>query len=171
MSDATQMLAEVIADADAWASHSISDVTVQRAVDALCPYVAEPGEPAQLSVLLTNDTRMRELNAQFREKDKATNVLSFPSGDAGYIGDIALGVETVVREAAEQGVSVADHVTHLVIHGTLHLLGYDHVEDDEAQEMEQLEVSVLKDLDIEDPYNGCDLHTEGVPSEMSGEIT
>lgn len=116
--------------------------------------------PTQVSVLLTGDERVRKLNAEFRHQDKPTNVLSFPSGDedfetpAGpaFLGDIAIALETVRREADAAGKPVEHHLAHLAVHGFLHLLGYDHVADSEAEEMETLEREILSGLDIPAPY-------------------
>src|SRR5215217_2462717 len=112
---------------------------------------------AELSILLTNDTEQRELNEQWRGKDSSTNVLSFPQIEpfgtvVGLLGDITLARETLIREAEEQGVSFEAHFTHLVVHGFLHILGYDHLDDDEATAMESLETSILATLGIDDPY-------------------
>ena len=97
---------------------------------------------------------MRELNARFRAKDGPTNVLSFPAAanPHGHLGDVALAFGVCAREAAEQGKSLADHTQHLVAHGVLHLLGYDHMSDDEAEAMEGLERVVLAGLGVADPY-------------------
>jgi len=112
---------------------------------------------AELSILLTNDAEQHELNQQWRGKDSSTNVLSFPQIEpfapvVGLLGDITLARETLIREAEEQGVSFEAHFTHLVVHGFLHILGYDHLEDDEATAMESLETSILATLGIDDPY-------------------
>ena len=112
---------------------------------------------AELSILLTNDEEQHALNKEWRGKDSSTNVLSFPQiepGDPvlGLLGDITMARETLIREAAEQGVSFEDHFTHLVVHGFLHILGYDHLDDEEAAEMEGLETSILATLGIDDPY-------------------
>ncbi|RYE56664.1 MAG: rRNA maturation RNase YbeY, partial [Rhizobiaceae bacterium] len=112
---------------------------------------------AEISVLLTDDAEQRELNAQYRGKDSSTNVLSFPQIEPfdpvfGILGDITLARETLIREAEEQGTSLEDHFTHLVVHGFLHILGYDHLDEDEAQEMEGLETQILAGLGIADPY-------------------
>lgn len=109
-----------------------------------------------LTILLTNDAALQSMNKQFRGLDKPTNVLSFAAaeigGAEGYAGDIAIALETVMAEAADQGKSAADHLSHMVVHGTLHLLGYDHETDEEAEEMERLEVSILARLGVANPY-------------------
>jgi probable rRNA maturation factor len=106
-----------------------------------------------LTVALADDRRVRALNARDRKKDKPTNVLSYPSGERGYLGDVVLARQTVWREAKSQGKTPADHVAHLVVHGTLHLLGYDHETGDaDAERMEALERRILAKLGIADPY-------------------
>ena len=112
---------------------------------------------AELSILLTNDEEQHTLNQQWRGKDSSTNVLSFPQIEpfgpvVGLLGDITLARETLIREAGEQGVSFEAHFTHLVVHGFLHILGYDHLTDEEAAEMESLETAILATLGIDDPY-------------------
>lgn len=107
-----------------------------------------------VTVLLTDDETVRGLNLRFREQDKPTNVLSFPAptNPERFLGDIALAFGVCAREALEQGKPLAHHLQHLVAHGVLHLLGYDHVSDAEALEMEGLERAVLAGLGIPDPY-------------------
>lgn len=113
-------------------------------------------------ILLTDDDCVQALNRDFRQKDYATNVLSFPtaqdpiSNPEGQIGDIALAYGVCAREAAEQGKPLAHHLQHLVAHGVLHLLGYDHERDDEAEAMEALEREILASLDVPDPYASPD---------------
>ncbi len=110
---------------------------------------------ASVTVLLTDDAHMRKLNHDFRGKDKATNVLSFASsfqGEDFFLGDLALGFETIKREAKAQGKRFEDHLAHMLVHGTLHLLGHDHQGKREAQRMEKIEIQVLKKLGIADPY-------------------
>lgn len=117
-------------------------------------------EGSELSVVFTDDAHVKVLNASYRNKDKATNVLSFPATAAGarrfgpLLGDIVVAQETVSTEAEEQGVSFEHHLTHLVVHGLLHLFGHDHLEDEEAERMESLETQILAHLGIADPYAG-----------------
>ena len=106
-----------------------------------------------LTVALADDKRVRALNARDRRKDKPTNVLSYPSGARAFLGDIVLARQTVWREAKSQGKTPADHLSHLVVHGTLHLLGYDHeTSEADAERMEALERRILAKLGIADPY-------------------
>lgn len=113
---------------------------------------------SELTIRLVDEAEGRELNLTWRQKDYATNVLSFPADvpdeflDIPLLGDLVICVPVVEREAAEQGKSPSAHWAHLVIHGCLHLLGYDHIDDDEAQEMEDLERQLLAELGHPDPY-------------------
>ena len=115
-------------------------------------WVAADGDA--VTILLTDDDSVRDLNARFRGKDYATNVLSFPApqNPEGHLGDIALAVGVCAREAAEQGKPHVHHLQHLVAHGVLHLLGYDHETDAEAEHMEGLERVILAGLGVPDPY-------------------
>jgi probable rRNA maturation factor len=103
------------------------------------------------TVLLADDKKLRALNHDFRGKDRPTNVLSFPGAD-GYAGDIAIAYGTTAKEAKAAAKSLADHAAHLVVHGVLHLAGYDHERPKDALVMEPLEVKILKRLGIADPY-------------------
>ncbi len=126
--------------------------------------VVEWKHPSEISVLLTNNSHSQELNLAYREKDKPTNVLSFPTFSKEelekatslqsplILGDIVLALEKVLNEAEEQKKSFLHHITHLVVHGTLHLLGYDHQENLEAEAMENLEINILDNLGISNPY-------------------
>jgi probable rRNA maturation factor len=107
-----------------------------------------------LAILLTDDDTVADLNLRFRGKSGPTNVLSFPAPEnrEGHLGDIALAYGVCAREAAEQGKSLAHHLQHLVAHGVLHLVGYDHQTETEAAEMEALERRILAGLDVPDPY-------------------
>jgi probable rRNA maturation factor len=117
-----------------------------------------PGEGGDVSLCLADDATLRALNLRWRGIDKPTNVLSFPSappdrlGEATTLGDIALAYETLAREAEDLGVSLADHYRHLLVHGFLHLIGYDHEKDAEAERMEALEAKTLARLGVGDPY-------------------
>lgn len=119
-----------------------------------------------VSILWTNDAEMAQLNSQFRQKDGATNILSFPAfdslPDSGpdsapkqplFLGDMALGFETLSREAAENQRPVEHHLAHLFLHGLLHLAGFDHQEQAEAEQMEALEIQLLSEIDIPNPYH------------------
>ena len=116
--------------------------------------LAEAGVQGGLAILLADDARLAELNAAFRSKAGPTNVLSFPAPENpdGWLGDVALAFGTCVREAEAQGKPLEHHLQHLVAHGVLHLVGYDHGTDAEAAEMEGLEVKILAGLGIPDPY-------------------
>jgi probable rRNA maturation factor len=146
-------LIEVEIDDPAWLQ---ADADAERLVRAAAEAALSPDlrGDAQLTILLTDDARVRALNARFRYKDVGTNVLAFPSlpNPEGLLGDVALAYGVCAREAAEQGKPLADHLQHLVAHGVLHLLGYDHLTDAEAHEMEALEREVLAGLGVPDPY-------------------
>lgn len=143
---------------------ALGDLAALRARAALATQAAlavSPVQPlggAELSLLLTDDRRIRIVNRDWRGFDKATNVLSFPAvpperiATSPVLGDIVVACETVAREAQAEGKSLADHFSHLVIHGLLHLLGEDHETEAEAQRMEGLEVAALARLGIADPY-------------------
>lgn len=118
---------------------------VRRAAQAACM-------EGEVAIQLSNDAGVQELNAQFRGKDKPTNVLSFPDGEDGRLGDIILAYETIAREAEEQGKRFQHHLMHLVVHGMLHLQGYDHEKPRDAKRMEDKEVMLLSAMGIADPY-------------------
>lgn len=107
---------------------------------------------AEVSITLTNDVEIHKLNKEYRGMDKPTNVLSFELGDDLLLGDIYISLDTVKREAAAAGISVAEHTAHMVVHGMLHLQGYDHIRDDEAEIMESREIAILKKLGYKNPY-------------------
>jgi len=126
---------------------------------ALAAASAGVAGPVEASILLTDDAAVRGLNRAWRGQDKPTNVLSFPAGDepalAGaprLLGDVVVALETVEREAAAAGLSCADHLAHMVVHGILHLVGHDHLDEADAAFMERLEARVLGGLGIVDPY-------------------
>jgi probable rRNA maturation factor len=129
---------------------------------------SEGATPEGVTVLLTDDETVRDLNARFRQQDKPTNVLSFPApaNPEHFLGDVALAYGVCAREAAEQSKPLAHHLQHLVAHGVLHLLGYDHIGDNEAEAMEGLERIVLAGLGVPDPYAaGEGEHDRPHPSE------
>jgi len=107
-----------------------------------------------LTVLLAGDDRLRELNRRFRGKDHPTNVLSFPAleNGSGYLGDVALALGVAAREARTAEKRLVDHAVHLTVHGVLHLLGYDHRKPGEARTMERLEIAILHELGVANPY-------------------
>ena len=136
---------------------------VRAAADHLeeCEGQPFPDPAPELSVVFTSDAEIQRLNARWRHSDKPTNVLSFPAFPvkpgampAPMLGDVVLARETIVEEAGRMGIPFEAHLTHLLVHGFLHLLGYDHVEDGEAEEMERLETRILATLGLSDPYGG-----------------
>ena len=126
-----------------------------RLAEALSAAATAEDVSGSVSLLLGDDAAIAGLNVQFRGKDGPTNVLSFPpapESEAGFLGDIALASETIAREAASQGKSFEAHAAHLVVHGFLHLLGYDHENEQDAEAMEAREREILKTLGVADPY-------------------
>lgn len=165
MSETVLDLAFVVEDERWTADLPDIEALTNRAVRAALAAVDEPG-PLEMSVVLTDDATVHRLNREFRQQDKPTNVLSFaardgnapplPEGVVEPLGDVICAYETTAREAIEQGKSLSDHICHLIIHGALHLLGYDHMDDAEAEEMESLETEILAGLEIPDPYAATD---------------
>lgn len=150
---------DITIEAEGWSAITDLESLVDRAVAAgLAEARIQPMKGAELSLLMTDDARMRRINNTWRAKDKPTNVLSFPAVPADRIaaspslGDIALALETLQREAAEENRPLEAHLSHLVIHGLLHLLGEDHETDEEADIMEAREVAALARLGYENPY-------------------
>lgn len=146
------------------AANATIGATVERAT-----VEREIGAPGHCAILLSDDAELRALNRRFRGQDKATNVLSFPAQDLGpqtpehlspiagddqpiHWGDVAIAYETTAGEAAAAGKTLADHLSHLVVHGLLHLFGYDHETDEAAEEMESLEREILWEIGVDDPY-------------------
>ena len=156
-------LIEVSIDLSRWRSPLIADL--KKRGPLMLDHIASrlSLDPQMVSLLLCNDVDMRSMNFLHRGFDKSTNVLSFLAGDDLYpnddmpemdggIGDIAIAGETVMREAAEAGIAEGDHLLHLFTHGVLHLLGYDHIDDQMADEMETLEIALLGQMKIANPY-------------------
>ena len=164
------MMLEIAIEADGeWDSSSGWEALVRRAAESAIaesafPQLTSSPRAVELSVKLTSDDEVKALNAQWRGKDKPTNVLSFPQAETAeleaiqsagqelMLGDLVLAHGVCAREAEERHIALEDHAAHLVVHGTLHLLGYDHGDDKDAEDMEQREVRALARLGIGDPY-------------------
>lgn len=141
---------EIEVEAEAWTGAlPDAEAVVERAAQA-----ALGTAEGDIVVLLTDDAAVRELNGRFRDKDKPTNVLSFPAPENAFphLGDIVLAYGVCATEAEAQGKTLADHLSHLVVHGVLHLLGRDHEDDAEAEEMEAEEREILAQIGVADPY-------------------
>ena len=155
----------------AWPQATEWEEIADRAADALAELIPELAKPRlSASLLFTTDAEVQTLNREWRGKDKPTNVLSFPMLERGallalapegppeLLGDLALALETCTREAAEKGISLADHAAHLIVHGLLHLAGYDHeTSPQDGDAMEALEIKALACMGIADPYGDADL--------------
>ncbi|WP_137702923.1 rRNA maturation RNase YbeY [Marimonas lutisalis] len=159
------MTIDVIMEDDRWQQIGL-DALALRAANATLAHLGLDPQAAEACLMACDDTRIATLNADFRGKPQPTNVLSWPAEERGAeedgdtplppsdpeLGDIAIAWETCAREAADQGKPMADHVTHLIVHGLLHLLGYDHQRDRDVTLMEALEVEILGKLGLPDPY-------------------
>jgi probable rRNA maturation factor len=155
-------LTEVLVVADCWQSEPDAEAVIHRAIDAAAEVTDAGVGDAELAVMLTDDSGIRTLNSNWRGIDKPTNVLSFPAlqptGPDGpddaprMLGDIAIAYETTRKEADDEQKPFDHHLSHLAIHGFLHLIGYDHEKDDDAETMEGLERQILAQLGIPDPY-------------------
>jgi probable rRNA maturation factor len=160
---ATQVAVSVIVEHDAWHAAIADPLPLLRRAARAAVAGARRARRSraawtpEVAVALLDDRAMRKLNKTYRGKDKPTNVLSFPAGappvgKRRLLGDVAMALGTVKREAKAQGKALEDHVTHLMVHAVLHLLGYDHEADPDAAEMEALERKILAALGIADPY-------------------
>ena len=160
-------LCDISYDDPRWRAMGLDAIAETAARAALSELNLNPAQ-YEISVLACDDDRIATLNADFRGKPAATNVLSWPSGDRGAeragdapdladldpeLGDIAISYDTCAREAVQQDKPISAHVTHLIVHAVLHLLGYDHIRDKDAALMEGLEVSILASLGVSDPYS------------------
>jgi len=152
-----QPAVDIVRRAGAW--ENVADEILVNAVRAAFAAVRGDAPPSEVSLLLTDDAEISELNKNWRGEDGATNVLSFPldapQSAAGQelLGDVALAYETVMREAADRGIAIGQHAAHLVVHGMLHLMGYDHKSNQEAAIMERLEVRILGSIGLANPYS------------------
>ncbi len=159
---------DILVEAGAWPPQGVLANTARGAIDAavsvanMAERTALPSNQAggdiggEVSIVFTDDAAMRALNKRWRGQDRATNVLSFAQDGsgrkAGMLGDIVLGRETVARQAKLEGKLLNHHIAHMIVHGFLHLLGYDHQDDKDAERMEDLERKALKVIGIADPY-------------------
>lgn len=151
---------DILIEAEGWPEEEALLLVAQKAVDTAWKSLFTDDGNSELSLVFTDDASIRELNAQWRNMDKATNVLSFPAFPvkAGakpgpMLGDIVIARETVMREASEEDKPFDHHLNHMIVHGFLHLLGYDHEDDSDADIMEQWERDILAALAIPDPYS------------------
>ena len=163
MPDKQDLTVELIYSCPHWQELDELEPKISRAANKACRAACQTGNqqgPFEVAINLSDDAQVKQLNNQFRGKDKPTNVLSFPYEDdfpqlqqgPAPLGDLILAFETVSTEASELGKPLDHHIAHLVVHGILHLFGYDHIEDNEAEEMEQLEEQILSSLQIPSPY-------------------
>ena len=147
---------DVVIDAGQWKKTRDVRQLVRRAVHEAAGVQSTSG--SELAIVLTNDSAIRQLNRVWRNVDAPTNVLSFPAAtkqgadEPAHLGDIVLAYETIAREARDEGKPLANHIAHLVVHGYLHLLGFDHERNADAEAMEQTERDILGRLAIPDPY-------------------
>ncbi|WP_419907410.1 rRNA maturation RNase YbeY [Hoeflea sp.] len=156
---------QITVEAPGWPApaelESLCDSVVSTAAAYLVRHAGQPFPEAgcELSLLFAGDQAVREINSRWRSQDKSTNVLSFPAMPVEpgqmpgpMLGDVVLAYETVAREARAMDIPFDNHLTHLLVHGFLHLLGYDHLNDEDAASMESLETGILAALDLSDPY-------------------
>jgi probable rRNA maturation factor len=169
-SAACELTIDVAIEDAQWEKHPALEEIIGRALNQAAVTTGARLRPgAEVSVLLCDDQFIAGLNRQWRDRDAPTNVLSFPSSDgsiedlaeAPLLGDIIIAYETTAREASEENKSFQDHFTHLAVHGFLHLIGYDHVVESEAEVMEGLERDILATLGIDDPYIGAGVASTG----------
>src|SRR4051812_38142395 len=147
---------DIIVESALWDTLPQAEQTVRGAIAQALVATGREADGG-LAVLLTDDAAVQRLNAAWRGLDKPTNVLSFPAATAvgnRHLGDIAIAFETTAREASGEGKPLTDHLSHLAVHGFLHLVGYDHESDADAETMERLERTILAHLNVPDPYQG-----------------
>jgi probable rRNA maturation factor len=162
-----QLDIQISREDEAWPEEPALQALAERSLGAAAEFIARteaqpfPKTATEVSLVFTDDAAIREINAEWRAQDKPTNVLSFPAFPlqpgkmpGPMLGDIIIARETVEREAVDLEKSFSDHLTHLLVHGFLHLFGYDHMDEDEAEKMEDLETRILAQLGLSDPYAG-----------------
>jgi probable rRNA maturation factor len=174
---------DVLVDSEHWKNADAAKVLIRRALKQAATTLST--KTAELAIVLTDDAAMRRLNRNWRGVDAPTNVLSFATKNSGdrvdeqlgtqlvgnHLGDIVLAYETVKREAHREGKPFDHHLVHLVVHGFLHLLGYDHANDAQARRMETIERAILRDLAVPDPYRAPHTtagHTAPRPAKRAG---
>lgn len=170
MVDSIFPMTEVLTVAECWQDAANAEATIHRAIETAAEIVDTDVGEAELAIMLTDDAGIRTLNSNWRGLDKPTNVLSFPAlqpnGPGGpddaprMLGDIAIAYETTRKEADDEQKPFDHHLSHLAVHGFLHLIGYDHENNADAETMEALEVKVLAQLGIPNPYADRDPHTD-----------
>jgi probable rRNA maturation factor len=156
----TPLRVDIVVASPLWTAQRSLKALLRRAIGEAASMASTiQGQRGELAIVLTDDTAIRTLNRDWRSKDATTNVLSFPAKDPRHargtthlLGDIVIAYETTEREARAEHKPFAHHLTHLAVHGFLHLAGYDHATDDEAAAMEKLETAILARLDVPDPY-------------------
>ncbi|WP_375646299.1 rRNA maturation RNase YbeY [Bartonella sp. AA56HLJMS] len=153
------IIIDIMIKSAGWNDEKMLYNITEKALMATMHHVSLENVVSEISLLFTDDEHMAQINAQWRNKNKSTNVLSFPAfplkvgnRPGPILGDIIIARETVVFEAEKEGKTFQDHLIHMIVHGILHLLGYDHETDDEAYKMEKLEREILQKLSIKDPY-------------------
>lgn len=161
----TEIAIDIAVDSNQWKDIEAFEELAQKTSAIVISWLEEreglrfPQVPMELSVLLTDDASIKEINSKWRMQNKATNVLSFPTKELNVgetplplLGDVIFAYETILREAEELTKSFEEHLTHLFIHGFLHLLGYDHINDTDAEQMERIETGILLSIGLSDPY-------------------
>ena len=150
---------EIVRRAPGFARAKVTDALLRRSARAAFRARPPSGRSFSVTLVLIEDEEMRDLNRLWRGKDAPTNVLSFPADadrDRGFLGDVVVAYQTAHSEAKERGISFVDHVSHLVVHGMLHLLGFDHADDADALRMERVERVALASIGVADPYADAD---------------
>lgn len=153
---------DITINSDLWKNcEALVHDTVSRAINEGFAYLGKTGLTGEISIVLADNDFVQELNKTYREKDKPTNVLSFPQTEIDEfdsaigevsLGDIIIAYGVIERETQEQAKDFDDHLRHMLVHGTLHLMHFDHIHDEEAEEMESLEIEILRKMNIKNPY-------------------
>lgn len=157
---------DITIEDERWSDH-LQDISLltEKIITHVLSELIKDTDIIEVSIVLANDKFIQELNRDYRQKDKPTNVLSFPITDAAdeidsggpfvSLGDIIISLDTIAAESEQQKKDIHDHYVHMLVHGCLHLLHYDHIDDEEAEEMEKLEVHFLSAFHIKNPYEVC----------------